>query len=81
MGVRASFSEGTHLSLNITHQQQLKANHSLAGAQESFFSGKIPKESHLDNAGGAQCPTGDWKELLGRTGVAAVPPPPGAHGL
>lgn len=52
-GVRVSFSEGTRVSLNTAHCQQLKAWHSLAGAQERvlfFFSGKTPKQSQLDNA-------------------------------
>lgn len=75
--MQASVSEGTHLSLNITHQQQLKANPSLTGAPERFFSGKIPKQSRLDNPGGAQRPAKDWRELLGRALAAVVPAPRG----
>lgn len=68
--MQVGLPEGTGPSLNTAHQQQQKANHSLAAAQGGLFSGKIPKQSQMDNAGGAQLPTGDWGELLGTAGVA-----------
>lgn len=63
-----------HLSLNITHHQQLVANPSLDGAQRMVLSSKILEQSQLGNTWGVQRSAEDWRELLGTTGVAAVPP-------
>lgn len=44
-----------HLSLNITHHQQLMANPSLNGAQGMVLSSKMLEQSQLGNTWGVQC--------------------------
>lgn len=44
-----------HISLNITHHQQLMANPSLNGAQGMVLSSKMLEQSQLGNTWGVQC--------------------------
>lgn len=71
--MQASSPEETHLPLNAAHHRLLKAHPGLAGAQERFYSGKIPQQTQPGKGRVLDVPLGPGESSWGEPGRPRSP--------